>query len=121
MLYDFDYYSGRDIDYPSQPARPRLDTNATAAEVRAYADKLESYEKAMDVYNYEIREYNRLCNARLGEFKERVRNDNNLTEAQFIALWPKAWVDGHADGLQHVLYHFDELLEVAKDFAAVSK
>ena len=118
MEYDFDYYDRRDLVYPKSPTKPRLSQNANSEEARTYANELATYEHAMAFYRYQVDEYRAQSNQRIAELRDRVRDDYNLTQAQFDLLWHKAWEDGHSCGLHEVLYHFDDLYDFVKDFVA---
>lgn len=122
MSYDYDYYSGRDLIYPKRPSRPSaLPRNATAAEVRHYADQLEVYEGETVIYKELDREYSDKLNGRLKELQTKLRDDYDITEAQFFVLWNKAWEDGHSSGLHEVVSIFDDLYDLASEFAALEK
>lgn len=118
MDYDLDYFNGKDLLYPSRPTKPRLSAHATAAEAREYADQLEVYERELADYHEHREWYNTESNRRLKELQDRVRDDYDITQAQFNILWHRAWEDGHASGLHEVLSHFDDLYELATAFAA---
>lgn len=117
MEYDLDYYGGRDLVYPKTPIKPRLDPKANSDAALTYAQDLAVYEKEMVTYRELTGEYCRLSNQRLDELRDRLRDDYDLTQAQFDLLWHKAWEDGHASGLHEVLYHFEDLYELAAKFA----
>ena len=117
MEYDLDYYNGRDLVYPKSPIKPRLSPKADSEEARNYASALAAYERAMIVYREQADEYRVQSNQRLAELRDRLRDDYDLTQAQFDLLWHKAWEDGHASGLHEVLYHFEDLYELAAKFA----
>ena len=117
MDYDIDYYSGRDLVYPKTPIKPRLDPKANSDAALTYARDLAVYEKAMVTYRELDAEYRRQTNQRLEELRNRLRDDYDLMQAQFDLLWHKAWEDGHASSLHEVLYHFEELYDLAAKFA----
>ena len=119
MNYDLDYFNGRDLIYPASPKKPLLVKDATAAQVREYADQLEVYEAEMVKYRGHREWYNTETNRRLQELRDRVRDDYDITQAQFDLLWNRAWEDGHSSGLHEVLSHFDDLYELATKFAAL--
>lgn len=121
MSYDFDYYSGLDIRYPNKPTKPRLDKNAAPAAVRSYADELEQYERDIEKYRAELEHYNTSKHQRDALFRARLRDDYDITEAQFDVLWHQAWEHGHAAGLREVYNYFDDFYEMAAAFAALEK
>ena len=122
MNLDFDYFGGRDLIAPKGPRKPvRLGLNPTVAQARAYADALEIYEAEMVSYQSERAAYNDRMNSRLGELQILLRSEYDITEAQMFILWNSAWRDGHSEGLNRVVDIFDELYEVASEFAALEK
>ena len=122
MNLDFDYFGGRDLIAPKAPQKPvRLGLNPTAAQARAYADRLESWEAEMIIYRAERALYQDQMNTRLRELQTKLRDEYDITEAQQFILWNSAWSDGHSEGLRRVVEIFDELYEVASEFAALQK
>jgi hypothetical protein len=123
MGYDFDYYGGKDLDYPNKPTKPRLSAVPTAAEARAYADGLEAYEIKLKEYRAGYDDYTRSLNGRLDELKTRLRDEYAITDAQMHLLWARAWDwdDGHSEGLRRVVEIFNELYDIASQFAALEK
>ena len=119
MSYDFDYYSGSDLHYPSMPKRPKLSSVATSEEARKYANQLEVYETQMKESRQQRDDYTRNLNGRLFELKTRLRDDYDITEAQMHLLWGKAYEDGHSEGLRRVVDIFEELYEIASQFSAL--
>jgi hypothetical protein len=121
MSYDFDYYSGRDLHYPSMPKRPKLSSVATSEEARKYANQLEVYETQMKESRQQRDEYTRSLNGRLFELKTRLRDDYDITDDQMHLLWGKAFEDGHGEGLRRVVEIFDDLYIFAGTFAELEK
>ena len=121
MDLDFDYYGGNDLNYPNKPAKPRLSANPTADEARRYADELEAYEIKLAKYRDRYEDYTRSLNGRLFELKTRLRDHYAITDDQMHLLWGRAWEDGHAEGLPLVADIFDNLYELASQFAALEK
>lgn len=120
MTYDFDYYSGRDLTYPKSPKKPWLNSrNPSADDAIDYAKALKQYEQAMVGYRELANAYNDQMNKRMKEFQDRLRDECDLSQAQFNLLWAKAWEDGHSAGLNEVFYHFEELYELATEFASL--
>lgn len=117
MSYDYDYYSGRDLEYPRLSVkRPIWKAKPTPAEARAYADGLEAYEAAKPAYDVAVSEYNEKINERLAAFRNELKIDYCLTDAEFAAIWTVAWDRGHASGLSEVVNEFDDLFNVAINF-----
>jgi hypothetical protein len=121
MEYDFDYFSGKDLIYPNKPTKPRLSATPTAAEARRYADELEAYEIKLAEYRDRYDDYTRSINGRLFELKTRLRDEYAITDDQMHLLWARAWEDGHAEGLHLVADLFDDLYDLATEFAALEK
>jgi hypothetical protein len=121
MEYDFDYYGGKDLNYPNKPTKPRMGSTPTAAEARRYADELEAYEIKLKEYRDIYDDYTRRLNGRLFELKNRLRDEYAITDEQMHLLWSRAWEDGHDEGLHLVADLFDELYEIASQFATLGK
>jgi hypothetical protein len=121
MDYDFDYFSGRDLHYPVKPAKPTLSRNPNSIEARAWAEALEEYERELESYTENRDWYNSQINLRMKELHDRIRNDYDITDAQFAVLWHRAWEDGHSESLRRVVEMFDELYTMASEFAALER
>jgi hypothetical protein len=121
MNYDFDYYSGKNLYCPTKPVKPTLGRNPSAIEARAWADAMEEYESEFEVYLEDLDHYNRSINNRVCELKTRLRDDYDITDSQLGVLWSKAWEDGHDEGLRRVVDIFNELYDIASQFAALEK
>lgn len=121
MMYDFDYYSGNDLRYPTKPIKPRLDKNHTPAAARSYADDLEQYEKDIENYNDDLSYYRSQKADRLKELQDRLRDDYDITQAQFNVLWHHAWEHGHSAVLSEVYGYFEDFYDMASEFAALEK
>ena len=119
MDYDLDYYGGRDLQYPKTPVKPRLDPKADSTTAMTYAQALAVYESAMISYREQRDEYTRSINGRYYELKTRLRDDHDITDAQMHLLWGKAYEDGHSEGLHRVVALFEELYEIASQFAVL--
>jgi hypothetical protein len=121
MSYDFDYYSGKDLLYPIKPTKPTLGRNPNAIEARAWAEALEEYERELESYTENRNWYNSQINSRQNELCKQIRDDYDITEAQFAVIWRQAWEDGHHAGLSEVVIYFDRYYEMATEFAALEK
>ncbi len=119
MDYDYDYFSGQDLHYPIKPTKPVLGSNPHPDDARAWADAMEAYDVKMAEYKEHRDDYTRSINGRLFELKTRLRDEYDITEQQMHLLWGRAWEDGHAEGLHRVVSIFDELYEIASQFAAL--
>jgi hypothetical protein len=121
MNYDFDYYSGSDIKYPNKPSKPKLERNPSSIEARVFAEALEEYEREIESYDEDLSYYKHMKTARLNEFKTVLRDDHDITEAQFNVIWHHAWEHGHSTGLHDVCSYFEDFYELASEFAALEK
>jgi len=121
MSYDFDYYSGTDLRYPTKPIKPSLGRNPKSFEARAYADDLEDYERQLEGYQEDKSYYNDRLNLRLAELKTHLIGEYGITEVQMNVLWGRAWDDGHSAGLSEVVSYFDKFYSMASEFAALQK
>jgi len=118
-MKDVDYYAGRDIPVPARPVKPRHPARGeeTADAFAQYAKDLRVYEEAMPAFMKNQTRYRATLNARLDECVEDLALENGISRAQADIVWHKAWEDGHSSGIQDVLYHFDELLDICEKFA----
>lgn len=116
MSYNFDYYSGKDIQYPTRPKKPVLPTNPTPDELRAYADQLEVYDALKMEYNEKVSDYHSKVNERLDKFQQVLMVDYNLLKPQVDVIWGYAWEEGHSAGLQEVYNYFDTYYEMILAF-----
>jgi len=121
MSYNFDYYSGADLRYPTKPTKPSLGRNPKSFEARAYADALEYYERQLEGYQEDKSYYNDQMNLRLTELKTHLIGEYGITQAQMNVLWSYAWDDGHSAGLSEVVNYFDKFYSMASEFAALQK
>jgi hypothetical protein len=120
MSYDYDYYSGRDLVYPRQPSRPRLDAKKTitSSDALRYAAELAEYEEEHIKFVASRNAYNEESNKRQGELMRKLEDDYDISPNQFRILWRRAWDDGHSEGLRRVVEMFEEYYELATEFAA---
>ncbi len=121
MNYDFDYFSGRYLIYPTKPKKPVLPANPRAADAREFADQLEVYETEQAAFREHLDWYNSQIASRQQELCDRLRDDYDITEAQLNVIWRQAWEDGHAYGLREVVSYFERYYEMAAEFAALEK
>lgn len=109
MDYDFDYFNGNNLIYPSKPKRPTLDRNATSIEARAYASALEEYERELKGYEEDRSFYNHEKNSRLAKLKKIMRDDYDLSESKFDYIWEEASNRANGEGLEETVNEFDRL------------
>ncbi len=120
MSYDFEYYSGKHLRYPSKPSKPTISRNPSAIEARAWADALEDYEREIETYNEEL-SWCRSESSRLQtEFMDKLKKDCGLSDKAFDLIWDKAWERGHSAGLQEVYQEFDDLFGFLIKWSKVS-
>ena len=119
--YDFDYYGGMDIVYPTKPTKPVLGRNADSAEAMAWAEALAEYESELKSYEEDFAYYREQKGVRLAALQERLRDDYDITRGQVSILWQRAWEHGHSSGLSEVYHYFDEFYDMASEFAALEK
>lgn len=116
MSYYFDYYSGKDIEYPTRPKKPVLPVNPTPDELRTYADQLEVYDALKMEYNEKVSDYHSKVNERLDKFQQVLMVDYDLLKPQVDVIWGYAWEEGHSAGLQEVYNYFDTYYEMILAF-----
>lgn len=115
-MFDFDYFNGKDLEYPKRPSKPRLDySNHESASARKYAADHEKYEDEMIIFREEVHEY---AQAQLDkEFGEALKKEfGPMTDEQFGVVWYHAWEQGHSEGLYRVAEIFEEYTEMCKEF-----
>jgi hypothetical protein len=121
MNLDFDYFSGKDLHYPVKPRKPSLMPNATASQVREYADQLEAHDAAMVQHKEDQVFYTNEISRRQAELQSKICNKYDITPGQFVILWNRAREDGCSEGLHRVVEIFDDLYDIASEFAALEK
>lgn len=119
MAYEFEYYSGKDLEYPRKPQKPKLPPNATAADAQLFAHEMVLWESAKDQYEVNRKSYTEEMKQRMAKFQKKLQEDYDLNDAQFSLLWNKAWEDGHSGGLQEVWQEFNELHTFVSDYIVV--
>lgn len=116
MSYYFDYYSGKDIQYPTRPKKPVLTSKPTPDDYRAYADQIEIYDAEKSEYNEKVSDYHSKVNERLDKFQQVLMVDYNLLKPQLDVIWGYAWEEGHSAGLQEVYNYFNTYYEMIITF-----
>jgi hypothetical protein len=120
MSYDFEYYSGKHLSYPTKPRKPSPPHRPIAIEARAWADALEEYEREMKSYDEDLSWYRRESGRLHTEFMDKLKKDYGLSDKPFDLIWSKAWERGHSAGLQEVYHEFDDLFEFLIKWSKVS-
>ncbi len=121
MYFDFDYFSGKDLHYPNKPRKPTLGRNPDSVEAMAWAEAMVEYERELKSYKEDRDYYSDTINRRLKELQKKLQDDYDITDTQFSILWNRAWEEGHSEGLYRVVGIFDELYDIASEFAALEK
>jgi len=119
MNLDLNYFAGQDIPVPSMPAKPTLPYPATSEQALEYAYQLQNYENLVTEYHICCDEYHQQLNSRMDKLKFKLRTDYGITQAQFDLLWDRAQECGD-QGLHTVVLLFDDLYELASEFAELS-
>ena len=115
-MKEMSYYEGRDLVYPKMPRMPRLEKNATPAEVRIYADELEDYETLAAEGNRLRAEYNALMRARGHELMADLAAEYGLSAAKTSVLYMAAYEDAHSGGYGEVINKFSDLVDLVTAF-----
>ena len=117
MNYDFDYFSGSDIQYPKKPVKPTIGRNPTAIEARAFANSLEDYERDLESYKESAKYYEFQRNERHLLFVEEMQKEfNDISSAQFDVIWSEAYDKGHSGGLPEIYNYFSSLYDFIKEY-----
>lgn len=120
MSYDFEYYSGKHLSYPTRPTKPTISRNPSAIEARAWADALEEYERELKSYDEDLSWYRSESSRLHTEFMDKLKKDYDLSDKPFDLIWSKAWERGHSAGLHEVYHEFDDLFEFLIKWSKVS-
>lgn len=103
------------LPYPMKPRKPTIDLkHATPVEIRAHADAIEDYDRAIEEWATKKDAY-RADDARLKlKFRREVEEENNVksTHPKAGILWNKAWDRGISEGLVGVLNAYEDLVEL---------
>lgn len=116
-LKPIEYYGAEDIEYPARPRRPYLTDRYDPVSIRQYADDLEAYTEAKAAHDVAMKDYRTAVNGRLAELVVDLAADYQITEAQAKVVFNMAWEDGHSSGVHEVVQRFEELVDMAMDFA----
>jgi len=101
------------MEYPKAPAKPVLAKSATPAEIRAYADFIELYDTAYDVYKSNRVAYNAETTAKRNQFRTDLEAEYGTTgHPKANLLWDMAWENGSSSGLNEVLNWYDRLSDL---------
>jgi hypothetical protein len=109
--YDFAYFSGKGVEYPTKPKKPILGSNVSPATAREFADNLEKYEIEIAEYEEKLKSCRAFIDERLSEFQETLKKDYGLADNEFWVIWGDAYERGHSGGLYEVFYEFDHLFD----------
>lgn len=99
--------------YPQAPRKPLLNVKATSAQVRAYADELDTYDELMRVYRELVAAYNARSVALEAEFQHDLEVEYGMVSHPKAALlYGKAYQMGHSGGMHEVANHYSDLVEL---------
>jgi len=121
MNYDFDYFAGRHLKFPKKPTKPTLERNPSAIEARAFADALEEYEREMKSYEEDKCFYQSELTSLQREFRDKLKSDYSLTDAEFVVLWSEAYDRNHSGGLEEMANAFDSLYDFVLKYMDAAK
>ena len=121
MTHDFNYYAGVDLPYPKKPTKPTLSKAPNGDEYRAHGDAIDQYNVDLDYYEEQLSDYRYKHDLRMSELKAQIRNDLDVSEAQFDLLWVCAKEDDHSGSLSEVVADVRALYDMASKFAALEK
>lgn len=119
MAYKFEYYIGKDLEYPRKPQKPTLPPNATPADAKAFYLEMVLWESEQAQYEVDRKSYTGEMDQRRRKFQKKLQEDYDLNDKQFWLLWHKAWEDGHSGGLQEVWQEFEKLHTFVSDYIIV--
>ena len=119
-MKDYEYYSGRDLQSPKKPSKPRLCSSPGPDDYRVHADLLEVYEKELSRYTSDLSDYRSVLNARHCEFVDDLCSESGLSKEQFAVIFRYAWEEGHSNGYHEVDMVFTTMMEMAKEFMRAS-
>jgi len=111
--------------YPDKPLKPKPPgigvqpsnpVEKTAAEYRAYADRLEAWEKEMEVFKAQMDEYHRKDAVLTEEFWKDAFEELGIPKDHPKAgkLRSKAWERGHSSGFSDVFNGLSDYWELVK-------
>jgi len=120
MEYHFDFYSGENIIKPKKPIKPKLGQNPTHIEAVAFANSVGEYEKYLDSYSEDVRDYKDMVLTRKTMFEDELKKQHKINDKQFQIIYDKAYSDGHDEGLQRVHDIFEDLYEMVISFCAAT-
>lgn len=96
--------------YPKKPRKPILSPLGNSQDARRYADELEVYEQALEVYKVEQARYREIEAGLLQEFRADALKAIGWTDRPDASLlFEKAWQDGHSSGYEEVFSHLEDL------------
>lgn len=111
-----------DLSYPHHPTKPSVITmGKTPDEIRAYADKLEAYERDLAEYKTGIRAYNEAKGKLEEQYMDHLRANSSLNPATFSIVYANAYDRGHSDGYSEVESIFHDMEDLAERIIAANK
>jgi hypothetical protein len=110
---DFKIYKNTE-DLPDRPKKPSHIDCTTPNDWREYADRIESWEIEMTIYNEKIIKFRKKSFELENQFKIDALKEVGLDgHPKADKVYNKAWEFGHSSGLENVFYylvHFSELV-----------
>jgi len=98
---------------PLKPRKPVLRATSTPAELRLYADKLESYDAELRVFREQLAAYYARTAALESEFRCDLEEAYNMVgHPKADLLYGKSWERGHSGGLHEVADVYSDLVEL---------
>mgnify|MGYP003638634100 CR=1 FL=1 len=122
MSYDFDHYNAESVKAPEKPTKPRLSPKHDSVEALAYGEALVDYEQRLSSYKESLSWYNNLKSERLMLFCNLLRDDYDISQAQFNVIWAMGIAhrpSGTPIASQATVDYFDMCYEMASEFAAI--
>lgn len=106
---DYEKYENQ-MEYPTKPVKPMLHSKATADEIRAFADKVEDYEKEATKYYEKRQQYNEETGRLSDEFKKDLLQEFGISEhPNADNIYAYAWALGHSGGYSDVYSVINEM------------
>lgn len=115
-MFDYSYYTGKDLVYPTRPPKPTMPMSDNPDNLRDYADRLESYQKEKEKYINALQVYNETMVERKNELNNKLMDEYDLNSDAFNIIWNKAYNDYHSGGLEEVIQEFENLYDFVMEF-----
>ena len=101
--------------YPQKPIRPILANKPSAAEARIYANRMEVFERDLEVWRQQKDNYDHATSAKVQEFRKDLEEFHGMTNhLKADLLWNKSWERGHSGGYSDVASVYEDLVELVE-------